>query len=236
MATTKTRHRRGGAAADTTPRKGDKGVPDDLKRRHDDRPDQRSTAEHMGDEIDQAYEDGRKKGKTERPPKPVTQAEIDRVAGPTPARGRRLKLSKPGAVPSVAAPMFVELVLISADEFLTQRRPPLPSRLLVVLGLFGVLGLAQGDAADAAAALGWGLVVASFYSTASPGQKSGGLRALQTVGNFIGGKYAVKDSAAPPASSTGKKAPAAAPIISPGITNTGPGSIAGAIISGVNGP
>lgn len=240
MATTTTRHpRRGGAESDTTPRKGDKGVPDDLKRRHDERPDQRSTADHMADEIDAAHEEGVKKGRAERP---VSQAELTRAANATPApKTSRLAVRKPGGIPSVAAPMFVELVLITADEFIAQRRPPLPSRLLVVLGIFGLLGMAQGDAADAAAAFGWGLVVATFYSTASPGQKSGGLRALQTIGNFVGGKYAVKGSLDQQALNPSGKVyppnpdgtiidPSGAVIASPGL-----GKIAGSIISGVNG-
>lgn len=164
------------------PRKGDKGVPDDMKRRYE-AGEQGAGSTTFGDELDRSYEDGRKAGMKE-----------GGSSGPKAAKPFTLAGGPGPSIPSIAAPMLVELVLISADEFVANRRPPLPSRLLVVFGIFGVLGLAsEGPAANAAAAFGWGLVIATFYSTASPGAKgSGSLQALQTIGNFMSGKYAKK--------------------------------------------
>lgn len=105
---------------------------------------------------------------------------------------RALSLSRPTSVPSTTAPMLVELIVVTVDEILGHHRPPIPSRVGVVVVLFGGLGLVGGSAAPAAAALAWGLVIASVYSTSSPSGTSTPLRALATVGDFISGKYATK--------------------------------------------
>ena len=154
------------------PRKGDV-TPDSQRRAYEDRGGEVTS---IGDEIDKAYEDGRRAGGSSSGP---------RAAGP-------VTFSKPGAVPSIAAPMLVEPILVTADEFLNNKRAPVPSRLLVVFGVFGVLGLAKGEAANAAAALGWGLVVATFYSSAGSGGKNGALGALSGIGDFMSGKFGSK--------------------------------------------
>lgn len=183
----------------TTPRKGDKGVPDDLERRYR-AGEQNAGSTSVGAEVDQSYSEGYAAGKKAprggtqfspgRAPRPLDKAGnvVKPPSSPRPASPITFRRGSV-AVPSVAAPMAVELALITADEFIDRHRLPLPSRLLVVFGIFGVLGLAKGDAAPAASALAWALVVATFYAhttTAPPA----GLQALATVGNFIGGKYA----------------------------------------------
>lgn len=160
---------------DTRPRKGDKGVPDDLERRYR----QQNDGRGVGDYVDEAYADGLAAG--------------SRSSGAG-SSGRGLSFRRPQGIPSVAAPMLVELALITADEFLNARRPPVPSRLLVVFVVFGTLGLAKGDAAEAAAAMGWGLVVATFYASSKPKQPPAALKALAGIGNFLSGKYAPRGS------------------------------------------
>jgi hypothetical protein len=130
----------------------------------------------IGDELDASYESGFGAG-----------ARAQRGAGDR----RALTLQRPGGFSSIAAPFAVELVLISVDEIANYHRPPLPSRLLAAFAVFGILGLAQGDAAPAANVFAWGLVLATLY--AGTGPKGSGtpaaIRSLQTVGDFIGGKY-----------------------------------------------
>lgn len=95
-----------------------------------------------------------------------------------------------GPVPGVTVPMVLEVILVSADSLINEHRPPLPSRLLAIFGVFGVLGLARGTAAArAASAMAWALVIATLYSAAVPGTQPGGIRALSAIGDFMNGKY-----------------------------------------------
>lgn len=165
----------GGYESDTRPRKGDV-TPDSQRAKYEARGGEVTS---IGDEMDAQYDAGFAKG-----------ASAQRGTGST----RGLTVQRPTGFPSIAAPMTVELVLISADEFLNEHRPPLPSRLLVTFAVFGLLGLAPQQAAGAATAFAWGLVVATFYSS-SKGSQPGGIKALTTLGNFLGGKYSPKTTA-----------------------------------------
>ena len=198
MAETKkqaTRHprKRGGAESDTTPRKADKGVPDDMQRRYE-AGEQGAGSTTVGDEIDQAYEDGKREGSKSTPDTPTSSD-----ATPAPAKSGSPRLTSGGHL-AIGAPLAIETILISVNSFTglnnpgAQRRPPLPSQLLVAWAFFGLLGMASGNAAGPAAALGWGVVVATFYSGSGKGGKPPAIGVLNTVGGFFGGKYAVKGS------------------------------------------
>jgi hypothetical protein len=160
-------------------RKGNRDVdPDDMRRRYD-AGEQGAGSTSIGDELDANYDAGFKEG-----------AGAQRKAAPR----RALTLQRPSAPPSIAAPFAIELVLISVDEIRNHHRPPIPSRLLAAFAVFGLLGAASGDAAPAANALGWGLVVATLLSSGVRGKQPAGIAALSSLGAFMGGQYATKGS------------------------------------------
>ncbi len=150
-------------------------TPDRQKARYESR---KRPEKSIADHIDDAYAEGEAAGR-----KQATQA-----SSTSSSRGP-LSLKSPGALPSIAVPMLVELILVSADDLLTNHHPPLPSRLLSVFAIFGILGLARGNAAKPATAFAWALVVASLYAQTSPNGTSGAIGALTQVGNFVSGKY-----------------------------------------------
>lgn len=152
-------------------------TPDNQKERYDARGGEVTS---IGDEIDSAYDDGHAAG-----------AKAQRNAGDR----RALTVQRPAGFSSIAAPFAVELVLITVDEISNYHRPPLPSRLLAAFAVFGILGLAQGEAAPAANVFAWGLVLATLYAGTGPKGKGtpAAIRSLQTVGDFIGGKYGPKN-------------------------------------------
>lgn len=123
------------------------------------------------------------------------------VQSPKPAAPRAVNISQysGGSVPGVTAPMILDIMIITADELVNEHRLPIPSRLLVAFVLFGGLGLVKGNGARAASAFGWGIVVATFYSSAT-GKQPAGIQFLQSLGNFLSGKNATK---VPPVSTSG---------------------------------
>lgn len=86
-------------------------------------------------------------------------------------------------VGNVLAPLLVETVLITADEFIRYHRWPIPSRFLAAYFIFGGLSLATGPASRAASATAWGLVLATTYAFVS-----GSPNSIAGIGNFFGGK------------------------------------------------
>lgn len=146
------------------------------------------------DEVMEAERDtGRREGARSKSKRPVTRygpADKERVdAPPTDASSGPKGLDLPaGSLPSLGAPFVFETLLITVDAFQNDHRPPLPSRLLVAWGAFAALSFARGNASRAATAFAWGIVVATFYATANSG-KPAGIQTLQTVGDFIAGKY-----------------------------------------------
>lgn len=167
--------------ADERPRKGDV-TPDSQREAYEARGGEVTS---VGDEIDQAYEDGRKAGAKDTPaPSTATTA---------PASPGRPRLSSSGKL-AIGAPLAVETILISVNAITEDHHPPYPSQLLVAFAFFGLLGLASGDAAGPAAALGWGIVAATFYAGSGPKGTPPAIGVLNTLGNFFGGKYAPKGS------------------------------------------
>lgn len=119
-------------------------------------------------------------------------------SGPRPAAPATASPSSPSSsVPGVTAPMVADILIITIDELTQQHRLPIPSRLLVAFGVFGALGLAKGVAARPAKVFAWGIVVATFYSSA-PGGKPPALNALAALGDFLGGKFGSTAGAAIP--------------------------------------
>jgi len=169
----------------------------------------KTTADYMDEEREigrqQGHEEGYRAAQNEPKAKkaaPAKAAPSPRSSStPAPAPRRSLQVQAPGAVPSIAAPMLVELAIISADEFVNQHRPPLPSRLLSAFAIFGLLGLAKGNAAKPAQVFGWAIVLATFYS-AAPGKKPAGISFLTTAGNFFSGKYGKQPSTLAPSTTT----------------------------------
>ncbi len=135
---------------------------------------EKSTADYM----DESYEDGRRAGASE-------------ASSSAPSKSPKLT---GGGHLAIGAPLLVETALISINSFNVDRRPPLPSQLLVAFAFFGLLGLASGDAAAPAAALGWGVVVATFYSKSGAKGTPPAIGAMNTIGNFFGGAYATPGS------------------------------------------
>lgn len=167
---------------DRVTRKGNRDVdPDEMGRRYD-AGEQGAGSTSIGDEIDGAYADG------------LAAGQRSSSSSPASSSSRGVTFQRPGRPPSIAAPFAVELVLITVDEIRNHHRPPVPSRMLVAFALFGVLGMASGDAAPAANALGWGLVVATLLSSGGKSGQGGAIGALNTLGDFIGGKYAPRGS------------------------------------------
>ena len=149
-------------------------TPDSQRARYEARKrPEKTTADFM----DEEFEAGRKQGAAEA-----------RTSSSS-SSSRRVGFTAPSSVPSIAAPMLVELIIISSDDFFNQHRAPLPSRLLAVFGIFGVLGLAKGNAARPAQAFAWALVLSSLYASAGPKGQGGALGALAKLGDFMSGKY-----------------------------------------------
>lgn len=155
---------------DSRPRKGDV-TPDSQRAAYEARGGEVTS---IGDELDSSYEAGRKAGAS------------DASSASSSSSGPRLRQS--GRL-SVGAPLAVETIIISTDELVNAHRLPIPSRLLVAFAFYGLLGLASGSAAPAASALGWGVVVATFYAKSNSANKPAALTALDAIGHFFGGSY-----------------------------------------------
>lgn len=160
---------------DSRPRKGDV-TPDSQRAAYDARGGEVTS---IGDEMDASYEAGRSAGQRE--------------SSASSSSGPRLRAS--GRI-SVGAPLAVETIIISTDELVNEHRLPIPSRLLVAFAFYGLLGLASGNAAPAASALGWGVVVATFYAKSGARNKPAALTALDAIGKFFGGEYGTPGSTA----------------------------------------
>lgn len=161
--------------------------------------------------LEAEREAGRREGATAAPVRGPAPARPATPIGPSPARQR----SASASIPGVTAPMVVDVLIITADEIIEQHRAPLPSRLLVAFAVFGVLGLAKGEAARPAKVFAWGIVVATFYS-AAPGQKPAALNAIAALGDFLGGKFGSSKAAttapAPLPATGGEPRPASAHV------------------------
>jgi hypothetical protein len=151
------------------------------------------------DALEAEREAGRREGAGGRAPAASSSSWVDRLPASS------------GGLPSVSAPLAVEVALITADEIIRHQRAPVPSRLLIALGFFGALSFARGRAAAPATTLAWGLVVATFYAGVGPTNQPAALSALAFVGDFVAGKYGNPGSlkAATPPSYTAK---AGAPV------------------------
>lgn len=166
--------------ADTRSRKGD-STPDSQAERYDARGGEVTS---ISDEMEQEYQKGKEDGAKEA---------SSSTPSPAPAGPGRPRLKSNGSL-AVGAPLMVETALISINAITEDHRPPYPSQLLVAFVFFGMLGLATGDAAGPAAALGWGIVAATFYAGSGPKGKPPAIGALNAVGKFFGGKYAPPNS------------------------------------------
>lgn len=152
-------------------------VDDSLERKYRaqvERQGERSTADY----VDEAYEEGLAEGAKRSTP-----------GTPAPAKsspGSGLSSLPAGSlgVGSMMAPLVVETVLITGDEFLRFHRWPVPSRYLAAFFIFGGLSLASSSsAARAARVTAWGLVLATTYAFVS-----NGANVLAGIGDFFGGK------------------------------------------------
>jgi len=174
----------------------------------------------IGDEIDEAHSRGRAEGRASRrggsgPTKVYakgrTYTETDQAGSGAPG-GAPVAFRTPsgGPVPGVTAPMVVELLIVTTSSIVDNHRPPIPSEFLSIFAVFGILGAAQRtSAARAAQWFAWGLVLATFYNSAVPGQTPGGIRALQSIGDFMSGKWGKGPTAPGTTTTTAKPAPAA---------------------------
>lgn len=163
----------------------------------------------MDEVLEAEREAGRREAKTTpaptkaTPPAPATRTPAPVKAPATVAASARGSAT---SVPGVTAPMIFDVLIITADEIMTEHRAPIPSRLLVAFGLFGLLGMAKGEAARPAKVFAWGIVIATFYA-AAPGGKPAALTALDALGNFLGGKMGTPAAASSAATgTTGAKA------------------------------
>lgn len=190
--------------------------------------------------IDEAMEAeraaGRDEGARSRTQRPVVRygagERVDAPKPPKPARDVTGALSKaaPAAgsgIPAVTAPMLIELGLITIDELVNERRFPVPSRLLVAFAFFGLLGMAKGPAAQPAAALGWGIVAATFYSKSKENKTDAGetggppaINALAALGDFFGGRYGTPSAATNVGPAPGPSPTAFIPSTSRNVGNT----------------
>lgn len=211
--TTRTR-RTGGAESSSRPRKTD-STPDNQRARYQARADRVAArakaggtrrsedATSIAEALDIEREQGRREGRRMPPVKaPVVRyGKFTRQSygGTTPdpaPRSGPVQVQAPtlGPVPGVTVPMLVDLAIISGDSIVHDKRPPAPSRLLVVFTLFGLLGLAGRaggpGGARLASGVGWAIVLATFYNTARPGEAPLGVSAFTSLGNFLSGKYA----------------------------------------------
>lgn len=81
---------------------------------------------------------------------------------------------------TLTVPWAVEVGIITARDLASDHRPPLPSELLASFVVFGALAALAIPAPKAAAAAGWGLVVATVLSSK--------VDFLGPVGDFLSGK------------------------------------------------
>jgi hypothetical protein len=125
----------------------------------------------IAEEMDQQYEAGRKEGEQSQA-RTATTSSVRLTSLPSGSLG----------VGNMLAPLLVETVIISADEFISYHRWPVPSRFLAAFAVFGTLSLASGSASRPAAVTAWGLVLATTYAfiSKSPDIFAG-------IGNFFGG-------------------------------------------------
>ena len=138
-------------------------------------------ATSVGEAVEASYEEGRAAGLKEGgSSRPTTTSSSSSSAG-----GGFSVSNVGGGSLKIGAPLAVETLIITADELVNKGRLPVPSRLLIAWALFAGLGMFPGRAQNTGAAIGWGLVVATFYSTVAPGTN-----ALKAIGDFIGGKAA----------------------------------------------
>lgn len=193
--------RDGSSSPDTRPRRSDRGDTDRMRDRYRAREERKAGRAARGEparleeatSIEEAlsaeYEAGKRAGESSRPAPATPPARSSAPASSSSSSGGLLdSLPRSGGVPGVSAPLVVATALITADELVTLKRFPAPSRLLIAWGFFGVLGLARGPAEAPAAALAWGMVVAMFYAKAVKGEsKPPALRALDAVGDFLAG-------------------------------------------------
>lgn len=93
---------------------------------------------------------------------------------------------------------LAEVGIISVRDLVGPKRPPLPSELLATFVVFGGLGLASGEAQRPAAAVAWGIVLATLLSAK--------VDFLRPIGAFFGGN-------------------ATTPVQTPGPNYTGPGPV-----------
>ena len=192
-----------------------------AKRRERPGPRRSEDAETVDEALEIEREQGRREGAGSRTQRPIlTEGGGSPPPGPSTSSAPSIPA---GTLPSITAPFLFETALIAVDEFVNQKRFPIPSRLLTAWGLFGLLGLARGPASRTATVFAWGLVVATFYATVPGQNKPAGLQTLNTVGDFIGGKYGAPAAA-------NNLTPNADPNTSPGEASvggagaTGPGS------------
>lgn len=157
-------------------------TPENQKERFDRRAQNKSTADFMDEEYRAGVKAERRRARMVARQEAKNEPDVPRGTS-------RVGFTAPSSVPSIAAPMLVELIIISSDDFFNQHRAPLPSRLLAVFGIFGVLGLAKGNAARPAQAFAWALVLSSLYASAGPKGQGGALGALAKLGDFMSGKY-----------------------------------------------
>lgn len=81
----------------------------------------------------------------------------------------------------LTAAFFVEAGIITVRDLADARRMPLPSEFLAAFAVFAALGMLAIPAPKAAAAAGWGLVVATFLSSR--------IDFFGPVGDFMSGKF-----------------------------------------------
>lgn len=167
--------------ADTRARKGDV-TPDSQREQYEARGGEVTS---ISDEMEQEYQKGKSDG----------AKEAGASTPPAPASPGRPRLKSNGNL-AIGAPLAVETILISINAVTQDKHPPYPSQLLVAFAFFGLLGLASGDAAGPASALGWGIVAATFYAGSGAKGKPPAIGALNTIGRFFGGGYAAPGSLA----------------------------------------
>lgn len=217
MAPTTRSRKSGGASSSSRPRKGD-STPDSQRARYEARqertrartaagkPRRSEDATSIPEALDIEREQGRREGLAQGVRRPRGAPPVKRTgkyrtkayggseANPAP-RSAPVRVQAPnlGPAPGVTAPMLVDLAIIAADSIVHEKHPPTPSRLLVVFTLFGLLGLVGRSGPEAgrlSSAIGWSVVLATFYNTARPKEAPLGITALGSLGDFLSGKYA----------------------------------------------
>lgn len=81
----------------------------------------------------------------------------------------------------LAAAFFAEVGILTVRDLSKVHRAPLPSEFLAGMAVFAALGVLAIPAPRAAAAAGWGLVVATLLSNQ--------IDLFGPVGDFMGGKF-----------------------------------------------